>query len=121
MVTPFVHTLCSLEVDGSAVGRVLLALSLVLLGGWTTWLFAAEVEVSERSEQGRVQVAAVGHKRAGRGQTAARRARAASRAARASHPFALHSRPSRRASWAFAISVASSRRCAVCRVGRHCS
>lgn len=59
MAAPFAHTLRSLEVDGSVAGRVLLAISLVLLGGWATGLFAAEVGVSEYSDRARVQVTGV--------------------------------------------------------------
>jgi membrane fusion protein (multidrug efflux system) len=59
MATPFAHTLRSLEVDASAGGRVFMILAPLLLAAWTTWLFAAQVEVTSLSEDARVRVDAV--------------------------------------------------------------
>lgn len=61
MSSPFAHTLRSLELDGRRGAKLLTLAALVLLAGWTIWLFAARVAVTEVSEQARVEVAAGGH------------------------------------------------------------
>jgi multidrug resistance efflux pump len=61
MSSPFAHTLRSLELDGGRGARALGLLTLVLLSGWTLWLLAARVAVTEVSEDARVEAAAGGH------------------------------------------------------------
>ncbi|MEM9554750.1 MAG: HlyD family efflux transporter periplasmic adaptor subunit [Acidobacteriota bacterium] len=61
MATPFHHTLRSLDAGPSVLFWSMLGGAVVLLAGWATWLFGAEVTVRATSTEARLEVDARAH------------------------------------------------------------
>ncbi len=61
MATPFSQSLRALALDGHRAHGAIVALSVVVLGGWMVWFARSEVAVYEVSESARLEVAEAPH------------------------------------------------------------